>query len=152
MALSVLHVSKDNRADTLFLRDSEAPSLGGGTLVPGHECWIGSSTMKTYDVRNPQVYRSKLKALSFFFVVDWSRIWLSFCIQSLLNLISEARQLISMPLLCEENSDMVYKVTCSLYGNIRAAKLWYTSLRNVLVTKLNLTISTVDSCHLCVTT
>ena len=44
------------------------------------------------------------------------------------------------------NGDMVYKVVRSLYGDIRAAKLWYKHLRNILITKLNFTISTVDSC------
>jgi hypothetical protein len=40
----------------------------------------------------------------------------------------------------------VYKVSNSLYVNIRAAKLWYKHLQNILVYQLKFTISTVDSC------
>jgi hypothetical protein len=46
----------------------------------------------------------------------------------------------------QSKSDTVYKVSKSLYGNVRATKLWYTHLRSVLLEKLHSTISKIDSC------
>ena len=43
-------------------------------------------------------------------------------------------------------SDYVYKVSKSLYGDVRAAKLWYKHLRDTLVDKLAFAVSSVDSC------
>ena len=42
--------------------------------------------------------------------------------------------------------DRVYKVIKSLYGDIRAAKLWYKHLSSALVSKMGFTKSTIDSC------
>ncbi len=42
--------------------------------------------------------------------------------------------------------DKVYKVVKSLYGNVRAAKLWYKHLSQALVSKMGFTKSSIDSC------
>ena len=44
------------------------------------------------------------------------------------------------------NEDKVYKVGTSLYGDVRAARLWYKHLVAALVTKMGFTRSTIDSC------
>ena len=43
-------------------------------------------------------------------------------------------------------ADKVYKVSKSLYGDVRAAKLWYKHLSSALVNKMGFTKSTIDSC------
>ena len=43
-------------------------------------------------------------------------------------------------------ADKVYRVVKSLYGDIRAAKLWYKHLSNALISKMGFTKSTIDSC------
>jgi hypothetical protein len=45
-----------------------------------------------------------------------------------------------------KGTEHVYKVSKSLYGDVRASKLWYTHLRSILFDQLNFTISKVDSC------
>ena len=42
--------------------------------------------------------------------------------------------------------DRVYKVIKSLYGDVRAAKLWYKHLSEALVSQMGLTKSSIDSC------
>jgi Reverse transcriptase (RNA-dependent DNA polymerase) len=43
-------------------------------------------------------------------------------------------------------SNHVYKVSKSLYGDVRASKLWYKHLRDILIHQLKFTISKIDSC------
>jgi hypothetical protein len=44
------------------------------------------------------------------------------------------------------NEDKVYKVNKSLYGDVRAARLWYKHLSAALVSKMGFTKSSIDSC------
>lgn len=44
------------------------------------------------------------------------------------------------------NEDKVYKVDKYLYGDVRAARLWYKHLSSALVSKMNFKKSTIDSC------
>jgi hypothetical protein len=45
-------------------------------------------------------------------------------------------------------NDYVYKVSKLIYGDIRAAKLWYKHLQHILIHQLKFTISTMDFCLL----
>lgn len=44
------------------------------------------------------------------------------------------------------NEDKVYRVDKSLYGDVRAARLWYKHLTMALLTKMGFVKSTIDSC------
>jgi hypothetical protein len=44
------------------------------------------------------------------------------------------------------NEDKVYKVGKSLYGDVRAARLWYNHLSSALVSKMGFVRSSIDSC------
>jgi Reverse transcriptase (RNA-dependent DNA polymerase) len=46
----------------------------------------------------------------------------------------------------KEGKETVFKVTRSLYGNVYAAKLGFKLLQDILVQKLSLTCSVLDSC------
>jgi hypothetical protein len=94
-------------------------------------------------------------------VVDWSTVRLLFVLSVARGLKSKTidfnaafvQSTLPEPIYLElppgytvQGQDKVYKVSKSLYGDVRAAKLWYKHLSDALVSKMGFRKSVIDSC------
>ena len=94
-------------------------------------------------------------------VVDWSTVRLLFVLSVARGLKSKTidfnaafvQSTLPEPIYLElppgytvHGQDTVYKVSKSLYGDVRAAKLWYKHLSDALTTKMGFQKSSIDSC------
>ena len=94
-------------------------------------------------------------------VVDWSTVRLLFVLSVARGLKSKTidfnaafvQSTLPEPIYLElppgytvQGQDTVYKVSKSLYGDVRAAKLWYKHLSDALVNKMGFHKSAIDSC------
>ena len=119
-----------------------------------------------YKLKSRFVVRGDLQRLAeaeetFSPVVDWSTVRLLFVLTAARGLKTQTIDFnaafvqadLPTPLYLElppaysvKGEDKVYKVTKSLYGDVRASKLWYKHLSSCLVDKMKMKKSDIDSC------